>query len=77
MRFKKKFHGIRSSKKKNNNNNKWWNSKYQNIPFGGSSGSSDKNGLTPHETLTTSQRQGINFRACMEMGSHISLKEGD
>ena len=39
-----------------------------------SSGSSDKNGLTPHETLTTCQRQNINFRACMEMVSHISLK---
>ena len=53
---------------------KRWNSKYQDIPFGRSSSSSDKNGLTPHETLTTGQRQGINFRACMEMGSHISLK---
>ena len=51
-----------------------WNSKYQDIPFSGSSGSYDKNGLTPHKTLTTGQRQSINFRACMEMGSHISLK---
>ena len=27
-----------------------WNSKYQDIPFSGSSGSYDKNGLTPHDT---------------------------
>ena len=70
MRFKKKKKMMEFVPKKK----KWWNSKYQDIPFGGSSGSSDKNGLTPHETLTTGQRQGINFRACMEMGSHISLK---
>ena len=29
---------------------KGWNSKYQDIPFGGSLGSYDKNGLTPHDT---------------------------
>ena len=69
---KKKWWNSFLKKKK-----KRWNSKYQYIPFGKSSSSSDKNGLTPHETLTTGQRQGINFRACMEMGSHISLKEGD
>ena len=62
MRFKKKIHGIRSSKKKKNDG-------IQNIRIYPLAGPQVRRTKMAH-----GQRQSINFRACMEMGSHISLK---